>query len=122
MNRFYKKIWGIILGVGVFLLLTAASNNQKQDIPKKVSKISVSKAREKAVEAVVGLLKSIHEIRISLDLLEKKLFDSLCSFFEDKEDELIMSKQIDQIVCIEQSAASLELELQRLLNKNNFSL
>ena len=120
MSKIYKKIGGIFLGVGGFLLLAAAGNNQKQDTSKKVSKIALAKAREKVVEAVVGLLKSIHEVRISLDLSEKKLFDSLCNFFEDKEDELIMSKQIDQITHIEQSVKALELELQKLLNKNNF--
>ncbi len=122
MNKVYKKIYGIVLGVGIFLLLAAAANNPKPDAPKKVSKVALIKAREKAVEAVVGLLKSIHEVRISLDFAEKKLFNSLCNFFEDKEDELIMSKQIEQITRIEQSAASLEVELQDLLNDKNFLL
>lgn len=122
MNKVYKKICGIILGVGIFLLLAAAANNPKPDTPKKVSKVALVKAREKTVEAVVGLLKSIHEVRISLDFAEKKLFNSLCNFFEDKEDELIMSKQIEQITRIEQSAASLEVELEELLKNNNFLL
>lgn len=108
-----KKSIDLLVGFFVILLLVGAAPLvvPQKDVPKKTSKAAINKAREKALEAVVILLKAVHRLRANLDQIESDIFISICNYFEDSEMGCLMVKDITRLEQLEKSVNKLTQEL-----------